>query len=59
VNISSSELTKMADVVRSRLEEVNSMLDAGLPDKSVLAFPNGGREIVGHAVKRAFIDRYA
>jgi HD-like signal output (HDOD) protein len=59
MNLSASELTKMTDEVRSRLEEVNSMLDAGLPDKSVIDFPNGGREITGHAVKRTFIDRYA
>jgi HD-like signal output (HDOD) protein len=59
MKISASELGKMVDVVRARLEEVNSMLDAGLPDKSIIDFPNGGREIVGHAVKRTFIDRYA
>jgi HD-like signal output (HDOD) protein len=59
VNLSGAELTKLTDEIRSRLEEVNSMLDAGLPDKSVVAFPNGGREIVGHAVKRNFIDHYA
>lgn len=59
MNLSGSELSRMSNVIRERLEAVNSMLEAGLPDKSVVAFPNGGREIPGTAVKRTFIDRYA
>lgn len=59
MNVSSSDLDEMAAVVAERVEEVNSMLEAGLPDKSVINFPNGGREVAGHAVKRNFIDKYA
>jgi hypothetical protein len=59
MNISNSTLDEMVPLVASRFDEVNSMLEAGLPDKSVIAFPNGGREVTGHAVKRNFIDRYA
>jgi HD-like signal output (HDOD) protein len=59
VKMSTSELGRLTEVVSSRLAEVNSLLDAGMPDKSIIEFPNGGREIVNHAVKRSFIDRYA
>ncbi|HEY4300489.1 MAG TPA: HDOD domain-containing protein [Candidatus Didemnitutus sp.] len=59
MNLTPSALEEMVPQVASRVDEVNSMLEAGLPDKSVIAFPNGGREVSGHAVKRNFIDRYA
>lgn len=59
MNVSVSDLDEMATAVAERVEEVNSMLEAGLPDKSVINFPNGGREVAGHAVKRNFIDKYA
>jgi len=59
LRLPASELGAMTEAVTSRLEAVNSMLDAGLPDKSIVMFPNGGREITGHTVKRSFIDRYA
>ena len=59
LNLTSADLTAMTEAVAARFEEVNSMLEAGLPDTSVVNFPNGGREIPGHAVKRNFIDRYA
>jgi hypothetical protein len=40
------------------MENVSSLLDSSLPDKSCLTFPNGEREIASHTVTRSFIDRY-
>src|SRR5471030_2323836 len=59
LKVTRTHMETMADEVRVRLDGVDSLLDSGLPRKSCLMFPNGEREITGHAVTRSFIDRYA
>jgi HD-like signal output (HDOD) protein len=58
LKVTRAQLDKLADEVRLRMEDVSSLLDSSLPDKSCLTFPNGEREIASHAVTRSFIDRY-
>lgn len=53
------QMEKMAEEVGERLDDVSTLLDSGLPDRSCMPFPSGEREITSHAVTRSFIDRYA
>ena len=58
LKVTQTELGTLAERVGQRMAELSSLLDASLPDKSCLTFPNGEREIASHAVTRSFIDRY-
>ncbi len=55
IGVTNGILQEFATEVRARLLSVNSLLDAGLPEKSIVVFPNGEREIAGLNVARDFL----
>jgi HD-like signal output (HDOD) protein len=59
LNLPSRHLTSLAEQVRSKLQQVHSLLDIATPERATLLFPNGERSISGHLPTRSFINRYA
>lgn len=59
LNLTPRALTALAGQVRTKLQQVHSLLDVSQPEQATLVFPNGERQIASHRITRSFIDRYA